>query len=198
MSKDRLILDEVDTRLIRSLQNDARQSLRTIAKQAKVSVPTLAMKLKRLIELGAIRSFSIIVDSETFGFRDYVVEINLRPRYLKKSTELAGDFSHFLVTQDSRIVGIFSGTERDAASLYTRLSSANGVEKIAITPTIKHEVNTGKPDIVRGCRLSISCYLCKADINSSPLTIKHSGRTRYFCCTSCKSLFIEKHSSVEP
>ncbi len=193
MKKNKLILDEADSILIKSLQSDARQSLRTISRQTGISVPTLSMKLQRLMETGAIKSFAMIMNSDAFGFRDYVIEINLRPRYLKKVSALAGDFSHFLVTQDSRVVGIFSGTDSEVATLYTRLSTVEGVERITITPTISYEVNTAKPDIESGSRLSIRCHFCKGDISSSPVTAKHDGRMRYFCCTSCRRLFLEKH-----
>ncbi|MBX8631166.1 MAG: AsnC family transcriptional regulator [Thermoplasmata archaeon] len=197
MKKDRMILDETDRELITSLRRDARQSLRTISKRTGASVPTLSSKLQKLIEVGAIKKFSVLLDSATFGLRDYLVEISYKPKHLRDLEKFSDRFTHCVVTQDSRIVGIFTGTEKEIVSLYSEISSAGGVDRIAVTPTISYTVNNERPNIESGYRISISCNLCGRDITSSPVTLRYRGVTKYFCCTSCRKLFVAEHQGID-
>jgi DNA-binding Lrp family transcriptional regulator len=197
MKKNRLVIDDVDAALIRALQEDARQSLRAISRRAGSSVPTLSLKLQRLIETGAIRGFTAVIDSETFGFHDYLVEIEHRPGIMRELEKYTGEFSHCLTTQDSRVVGIFSGREKDVVTLYSRLSSVKGVERISITPTISYQTNTMKPEVEGGAKMNIHCYYCKGEIGPSPVTVRAGVKTVYLCCSSCKKLYLEKIARLQ-
>ena len=197
MKKDKLVLDEVDATLIRSLQGNARQSLRALSRRTGSSVPTLSLKLQRLMETGAIKGFTAVIDSEMFGFHDYLMEIAHRPGVMKDLEKYASEFSHCVITQDSRVVGIFSGREKDVVALYSKMSSIRGVERISITPTVSYETNTMKPELERGAKINIRCYYCKGEIGPSPVTIRSGGKTTYLCCSSCKKLYVEKIAGLK-
>jgi DNA-binding Lrp family transcriptional regulator len=55
--------------------------------------------------------------------------------------------------------------------------------------TIKtHGIKFGK-----GMIIEISCDYCKGSVNGKPQVLKFGNFERFFCCTSCKSLYKEKY-----
>ncbi len=194
---DRLILDEIDIKLIKELQADSRQSLRALSVKVGSSTPTVASKVQRLIDSGAIRSFTVNIDSAAFGLKDYVAEIRFQPRYQKEVLRAMVELNHALLTQDSRLIGIFSGTEKDAVLLYNKMCGTRGVNNVALTPTVAYDINPSRPSIETGSRLSSSCYYCRGDIGVAPVVEKIGGKLRYFCCTSCSTLYKQRYDSLK-
>ncbi len=58
---------DLDARLIRSLQCDARRSLRSLAQELKVSPSTVGHRLDDLMERGVIRGFKPDLDYAKLG-----------------------------------------------------------------------------------------------------------------------------------
>jgi len=58
---------DLDARLIRALQIDARRSLRSLAEELSVSPSTLGLRLTDLIERGVIRGFRADLDYSKLG-----------------------------------------------------------------------------------------------------------------------------------
>ena len=57
--------------------------------------------------------------------------------------------------------------------------------------TIKsHEIKFGKGMIVE-----LSCDYCKGSVDGKPHVLKFGNFERFFCCTSCKSLYKEKYGT---
>lgn len=63
-----MLYDETDLMILRELQEDAMTSYRDIAEKLNLSVGTVHNRIKRLKEVGLIKSFSAIVDAEKLGF----------------------------------------------------------------------------------------------------------------------------------
>lgn len=57
-----LVLDDTDIAILRSLESDGRKSFRQIARETKISVPTVAARYERLVNIGLIKSVSVILD----------------------------------------------------------------------------------------------------------------------------------------
>ena len=191
------MLDEADVMLIKELQADSRQSMRSLSGKLGISTPTVASKVQRLIDGGAIKSFSAILDSAAFGLKDYVAEVRFQPRYQKEILSSMVEMHHALLTQDSRLIGLFSGTEKEAAILYNRMCQVKGVTSVALIPTVAYDVNTSRPSIESGAKLSSTCYYCRGDIGVSPVVEKIGGKPRYFCCTSCSALYLQKYRELK-
>ncbi|MGF3498540.1 MAG: Lrp/AsnC family transcriptional regulator [Candidatus Methanosuratincola sp.] len=64
-----MLYDETDRMILRELQEDAMTSYRDIAEKLNLSVGTVHNRIKRLKEVGLIKSFSAIVDAEKLGYR---------------------------------------------------------------------------------------------------------------------------------
>jgi len=60
-------LDETDIAILETLIKDGRKSFRQIAKEIKVSTPTVKIRYERLFSMGIIKSISPILDMKKLG-----------------------------------------------------------------------------------------------------------------------------------
>ena len=60
-------LDDVDKRILRELQQDARASFKMIAKEVGVSEATVFVRVKKLTEKGVLKGFRAIVEPKAVG-----------------------------------------------------------------------------------------------------------------------------------
>ncbi len=60
-------LDDVDKKILRELQRDARLSFKTIAKEVGVSEATIFVRVKKLTQNGVLRGFKAIVEPKAVG-----------------------------------------------------------------------------------------------------------------------------------
>ena len=56
-------LDDIDIGIVTSLQEDGRKSFRQIARELKISTPTILARYQRLVNIGLIKSISPVIDS---------------------------------------------------------------------------------------------------------------------------------------
>ncbi len=61
-------IDDTDIIILKELQEDFTTSYRDIAKKLNLSVGTVHNRVKKLKEMGVIKSFSAILDAEKLGF----------------------------------------------------------------------------------------------------------------------------------
>jgi len=62
------------------------------------------------------------------------------------------------------------------------------IEKIKSKSMKKHDVK-----ITKNMILKMKCDLCKGPISDKPHVLKIANFERFFCCTSCRSLYKEKY-----
>ncbi len=63
-------LDELDASIIELLQRDSRMMYKDIAEKTNVSLPTVRARIKRLLDLGVIKKFTIVVDADKISGKD--------------------------------------------------------------------------------------------------------------------------------
>ena len=73
-------LDEVDLKIIRALQRDARTNFADIAKECGVSVDTISKRFKRLLKSKVARGTTVLLNPKSFGF-DCVASFGIRVDY---------------------------------------------------------------------------------------------------------------------
>jgi DNA-binding Lrp family transcriptional regulator len=61
-------IDEINFRIIRSLQRDARTSFADIAKDCKVSTDTISKRFRKMKKAGVIRGTTILLNPKSFGY----------------------------------------------------------------------------------------------------------------------------------
>ncbi len=62
------------------------------------------------------------------------------------------------------------------------------LDHIRIKSIRKHNVKLGKNMLVK-----LSCDYCKGTVEGNPHILKFANLERFFCCTSCRSLYKEKY-----
>jgi len=62
------MIDELDKKIVRIMNENARKSFREIAKQVGTSVTAVINKVKKLEYSGAIKGYIPVIDPEYFGF----------------------------------------------------------------------------------------------------------------------------------
>lgn len=62
------IIDDLDKRIIRELEKDARRSFRKLSRKLGVSITTLSNRVSRLEKSGVVKGYSVLLDPESIGF----------------------------------------------------------------------------------------------------------------------------------
>ena len=62
------MVDDLDKKIVKALNANARKSFREISKEIGVSVPAVINKVKKLEEIGAIKGYIPVLDPEYFGY----------------------------------------------------------------------------------------------------------------------------------
>jgi DNA-binding Lrp family transcriptional regulator len=70
-------MDKLDNDIVKSLNKNGRKSLRTIAKELKVSLSTIANRIKKMENEGIIERYIPVIDPEKIGL-DLTAVINLK------------------------------------------------------------------------------------------------------------------------
>jgi DNA-binding Lrp family transcriptional regulator len=70
-------IDEIDVKLIRALQKDARTSFADIAKDCGVSTDTISKRFKRMKKTGIVRGATVLLNPKSFGY-DCVASLGIR------------------------------------------------------------------------------------------------------------------------
>jgi DNA-binding Lrp family transcriptional regulator len=93
---------------------------------------------------------------------------------------------------------------------YERLVNAGLIKAISLDLDMgKLETKTGKRldhlrekaiknyniKLDRGMIVKISCDYCKGPIHGKPMILKFANFVRFFCCTSCRSLYGQKYKT---
>lgn len=109
---------EMEKKIIRCLNQNARKSFREISKETGISVPAVIQTIRRLEESGAIRGYVPVLNPEYFGF-SLIAIIALRisqGKLLETQKKIAED-PHVLAVYDvtgewdSVLIGYFSDRE---------------------------------------------------------------------------------------
>ena len=104
MPSNRRQIDDIDLRLLRELEEDARVSNAELGRRVGLSAPAVAERVARLQESGAITGFHAAVDPRALGLTlSAILRIRPAPRELPKVAQLARDTPE--VVECHRITG---------------------------------------------------------------------------------------------
>ncbi|MEA2074514.1 MAG: Lrp/AsnC family transcriptional regulator [Euryarchaeota archaeon] len=81
-------MDELDKKILRELQLDARQSFTAIAQKIKISTATVSDRVKKLTEKGIICGYTTILNTSEIGMSTLITRIKAKPGC---STEEVGE-----------------------------------------------------------------------------------------------------------
>ena len=94
-------MDELETKVIRALNQNSRKSFREIAKEIGTSAPVVINKIKKLEEAGAIKGYIPILDPEYFGYALMaVVALRISHGKLIEAQERIAEDPHVMAIYD--------------------------------------------------------------------------------------------------
>lgn len=195
-------LDNVDVQIIEMLQQDGRMLYKDIAKKVGVSLPTVRTRTKKLVELGVIKKFTVIVDADKIlGKVRAVVLLQVTP---SKVEEVMGKLAAF---KEVREVYKTTGSSplalkveaRDLDELGQLVSNKlGGIEGISsassftVTKTGKEEYGAS---IEADVMVQFKCSFCNAPILGKPYIEYIDGGRYYFNSEECATAYKQKKSS---
>lgn len=194
-------LDDTDTAILRCLQRDGRASLRTIAKDVGVSVPTVSSRLRNLENLGIVRGYRAVLDPERLDETAVAFVIRTERDGAEEAARRIAEFPwarRVLMGQPGSIlVDATVVRQEELQSLLRTVRAIPGVVSVQAfggTRMLKDE----PPAILSGpLSTSLACFECKGPIAGEPVRVRRDGRYHYFCCHSCERLYLEKYGRVK-
>lgn len=129
------MIDDLDRKIVRALNQNARKSFRDVAKEVETSVTAVINRVKKLEESGYIQGYIPLVEPEYFGL-NLIAIIALRiskGKLLETQEKIAQDtrvVSIYDITGewDSMIVGYFKGRQ-DLNDFIKSLLSLENVDR---------------------------------------------------------------------
>lgn len=193
-------LDATDLAILRCLQEDARRSLREVAKRVGVSTPTVSARLGALRDLGIVRGFHADLDPERLEQTSFALVVRARLPATDRVAKAVAErpwARRVTVARSGRI--LVDGTTQDAGALDAALAEVatiRGVveaEHYVALRTVKEE-----PRALLGERAAaaLACFECRGPIHGPPIRIKLDGRDAFFCCRSCERLYRERYARI--
>ena len=145
-------LDDVDRRILKVLEDDARTSLRKITEIVGVALGTVSNRVKRLENLGVIRGYTVLIDPDKAGWGLSVL-IGLRiekGRLIEIQEKIAKDnrvYGVYDVTGDYDSMVLARATNRDDLDdLIKSVVSVSGIER-SVTHLVLNSVKEMPPSL---------------------------------------------------
>jgi DNA-binding Lrp family transcriptional regulator len=130
-------LDVLDLNIVRMLQEDSRQSCRTIAKSLHTSPGTVSERIKRLVNKDVIRKFTAIIDPVKVGkLYTMFLMVRLESQYkpddvVKDIMNIDGSCCIHNITGNYHLHLLIRATDNHtAAELLDRIRAIKGIERI--------------------------------------------------------------------
>lgn len=194
-------IDEIDSKIIELLQKDGRMMYKDLARQTRVSLPTVRYRIKRLKDMGLIKGFTVVVDPEKIsGKSRAILTIDGRSSDLNAIAEkLAGMKEVREVYVASGSFGVLAKVEvddmRQLEELVTRrigeIPEIESSKSSILVRTVKEEYGvTVKSEV--GLRLK--CPFCNSLISGDPYVEEIRGVPHYFSGKACAEAYKERYA----
>lgn len=194
-----LQLDNTDARILELLQKDGRMMYKDIAREVGISLPTVRDRINKLMELGVIRKFTVIVDSEKLWGRTRAFVL-AQPvgdgvdGILEKIKNISEVRAAYLVAGEKQLLlevevdDLHQLGEFVAKYAHAQLGLSNA-SSFVITKILKEEYGAAvKPN----ASLQFKCDFCDCLIYGKPIIEYIGGGRYYFSGKDCAQAFKER------
>lgn len=193
-------LDELDSSILRLLQEDGRLSYRQLAEKTGSTTPTVSTRVRALEQLGIIRGFHAEVDSQVLGGTHYVITIRARPAAVgeltKKVLKMPG-------VQDVALLA--GGTLSIRARFFPPTATLEAMHDAvaALDDVISYDalqvLTLHRPALAPLTlqEAKVACHFCKGPIHEEPVRGTFGEKIHVFCCRHCLSSFRERFEKLE-
>ena len=149
-------LDDMDRRLLRSLQDDGRETSASLARRVKLSPPGVQKRLRHLEDRGVIRRYTALVDRQAVGLDllcfIHVMLAHHRPDQIKRFparvTALPEVLEcHYLTGEVDYLLKVVAANHDELERfLFDKLMKIGGVDRIRTSIVLKEvKVSTSLP-----------------------------------------------------
>src|SRR5579884_549186 len=157
-------LDNIDARILELLSQDGRMHYKELAKKINVTLPTVKERIRKLVDAGVIKKFTVVIDQERLWGR---VQAFILAQFLSSDLE---ELNQFI-----------------SKNLPSELGLSNPVS-LLITQTLKEEYGGNvKPNTI----LKFECDFCKVPVYGKPIIEYINGVRYYFSSPECAQAFKE-------
>jgi len=187
-------LDDTDAEILTLLAADARRPYSEIGEAVGLSGPAVSDRVSRLVEAGVIDRFTVDVDRSQLGGG---VPVFVRASVPGGVDALRGDLSdaeaveHVFVTADGEVW------------FHARVEARNVRRWLGdlLPDDAEHDVTLideadWQPSL-SGTEFALTCVECGNTVDSEGETERLGGDVYQFCCSSCRSRFVERYERME-
>ena len=189
-------LDDTDREILTLLLEDGRRPYSDIADQVDLSPPAVSDRVERLEELGLIRGFTVDVDRSMLQEGvPVLVDIDVVPgNAADVRSALAGaePIEHVFATADERVVATAVAPEADVQSLLETTVDVSTIDAYEVDLL----ANRSWTPSVATAELAPACAECGNTVTSEGESARLDGTLYQFCCSSCKSRFVDQYESL--
>lgn len=192
-------LDNVDVQIIEMLQADGRVAYKEIAQKIGVSLPTVRTRINKLVELGVIKNFTVIVDPDRiYGKVRGFVLLQVQPADVEEAMARLTDMKEvreiYMTAGSNPITVKVEARDLDELSKLTsrkfsEVKGVTGCSYLVITRTGKEEYGASvEPQTM----IQFKCEFCGAPIFGKPYVEYIDGGRYYFNAEECARAYKQK------
>jgi len=178
-----LNLDEVDIRILRALMKNSRASISNIARELGLSRPTVRKRIRRLVELGVIKGFTVMINENLlkgFQLMCYFKAANIAD-VLKELRGLDEITDIYLTTGERNVVCIARVIDlKSLEGLLEKFSNLGVPFEVSMILSVEKKL----PPIFTSM-VKLTCDYCGKEITGKPITYTIHNREFYLCCPTC-------------
>jgi DNA-binding Lrp family transcriptional regulator len=177
-------LDRIDFEILRILQKNSRTSISEIAKILDLSRPTVRKRIKKLMDSGVIKRFTVVVDDSLVEGIEVVFSFkaNNLEDLVNKLKDMDEFIEIYVTSGEKNLVGRanFPNMKRFREVMNQFVELNIPFEANLVIKRIKDSF-----DYIPSLLFKLMCDYCGKEIESTPLTFTIYNREFYFCCPTC-------------
>lgn len=193
-------LDELDVALLAALSEDARLSLRELARRVGSTAPTVSARLERLQASGVIRGFSARLDPERLPGSTRLVSGRIAKDDQHLLDRVVGNEPAILegtVHKDGRFQLTLQVPDLEAEEHCLAALAAAGASDLTVRP-VRRLLGPGTARLfVAPTSVAESCAFCGRDVGDDPVVETVDSRRVPFCCSSCRQLYLDRYARLK-
>lgn len=196
-----LKLDEIDSRIIELLQKDGRMMYKDLARLTRVSLPTIRYRIKRLMNMGLIRGFTVVLDpSKISGKTRAILTIEGKSADLDKIAEKLAEMKEVReVFVGVGSFGVVAKVDVDDIGQYEelvarRISQIPEIESTKSSILVKVVKEEYGVTVKSQVGLHLKCPFCDSPISGNPYVEEIRGVPHYFSGKACADAYKERYA----
>jgi DNA-binding Lrp family transcriptional regulator len=129
-------MDEIDTKIVALLRENARRSYQDVGSHVHLSAPAVKRRIDRLEEEGVILGYTAIIEPEAFGwhaeaFVDLYCEGRMPGEAIKRAVEAEPGVvaAHTVAGEASALLHVMAQDTKDLEQVLERIRATDGVTR---------------------------------------------------------------------